>query len=178
MAQEMIMPGAELLKDLREQIAALSEGKSMSVKAGHLSLGADLWLSADPAGQAEMSCAPAGEGFSLSLERGDSGAWAALGMRLPLEALRQARFLGLLVRLRSGGILSFTPTLRYYLSAGRIDAPTSAPVILAGGPREHLSYIPIDPVHLERARGAELNLFFHTDSVAAEFAGIEPLLIC
>lgn len=162
---------------LREEIARLQEAAPATVTAGHLDLGPDLWLSADPAGQAELSCQPSDAGVTLHLEGGDSGGWAALGMRLPLEALKQARYLGLLVRLSDGDVISFTPTLRYRHPDGVTDVHTPGPVILAGGPREHLSHIPLAPEHLDRATGCELNLFFHNDSFAADFTAIEPLLI-
>lgn len=177
MSELQQMPQAGALAPLREQIGRLTEAAEAKVRAGHLDLGPDLWLSTDPAGRGELSCQPSSEGFALRLEAGDSGAWSALGMRLPVAALKSARYLGLLIGLRSGDVFSFTPTLRYYHPEGLTDVPTAAPVILAGGPREHLSHIPLDPEQLDRATECELNLFFHTDSFVAEFSGIEPLLI-
>jgi len=171
------MPMVRAFAQLHEQIAALAEAGEVTARAGHLDLGPDLWLSADPAGQAELSCQPSDAGVTLRLEGGDSGAWAALGLRLPVEELKQGRYLGLLIRVQDGDMVSFTPTLRYYYAEGMTDVPTAAPVILAGGPREHLSYIPFDPERLDRATGSELNLFFHTDSFTAEFTAIEPLLM-
>lgn len=165
------------LAALREQIDALRSEVEYTVTAGHRDLGPDLWLSCDPAGRAVMSCQSSDEGAVLRLEGGDSGAWAALGMRLPVEALKQARYLGLLVGLHAGDMLSFTPTLRYHTSDGMVDVPTAVPVLMAGGTREHLSYIPLDQDLMAQTRGGELNLFFHTDSFVAEFSVIEPLLI-
>jgi hypothetical protein len=165
------------LAALRGQIDALRSEVEYTVTAGHRDLGPDLWLSCDPAGRAVMSCQSSGAGVVLRLEGGDSGAWAALGMRLPVEALKQARYLGLLVGLHTGDMLSFTPTLRYHTSDGMVDVPTAVPVLMAGGPREHLSYIALDHELLARADGCELNLFFHSDSFVAEFSAIEPLLM-
>lgn len=173
----MARPATEALKNLRHHIEALKDAPERHIVAGHLDLGPDLWLSSDPAGRASMSCHPTGEGFVLRLEEGDSGAWAALGMRLSPEDLKQGRYLGLLIRLRSGDMLSFTPSLRYYHSEGMQDVTTEAPVVLAGGPRENLSHIPLDPEQMDRATGYELNLFFHVNSFVAEFSVIEPLLI-
>ncbi len=176
------MPETGVFTRVQSQIANLLDGEAVTLTAGHLELGPDLWLSADPAGRAVMSCQPSGDGFILRLEEGDSGAWACLGMRLPVETLKQtrykqARYLGLLTVLRNGDVVSFTPTLRYYHAEGVQDVPTALPVILAGGPREHLSHIRLDPDQLAKASGCELNLFFHTNSFVAEFSGIEPLLI-
>lgn len=177
MQEEKTIAVADMLSALRGQIAHLREGGPVTVTAGHLDLGPDLWLSTDPAGRATLSCQPLDEGIALRLEGGDSGGWAALGMRLPVEALKQARYLGLLVGLNGGDVISFTPTLRYRYRDGMADVPTPGPVILAGGPREHLSHIPIASEQLDRATGCELNLFFHSDSFVAEFTMIEPLLI-
>lgn len=162
---------------LKAQIAQLPQSETRQISAGHLDLGPDLWLSTDPAGHAKIACLPAQEGFMLHLKGGDSGAWAALGMRLPFEALKQARYVGMVIGMRGGDLFSVTPTLRYYFPDDMTDIPTQAPVIMAGGPRECLAYIPLDPGLLERAVGAELNLFFHTDSFAAELTKLEPLLM-
>lgn len=177
MQDDKISAKVETFDALRAQFGHLWECDPVSVISGHLDLGPDLWLSTDPAGQGQLSCRPSGEGFALRLEEGDSGAWAALGMRLPVAALKPARYLGLLVGVRESDVVSFTPTLRYHFVEGMTDVPTSAPVVLAGGLREQLSHIPIDPGHLDRATGCELNLFFHTDAFVAEFSAIEPLLI-
>jgi hypothetical protein len=169
------MPEAGAFAHLLDQVKALHEG---AVTAGHHDLGPDLWLSADPAGQAVMTCAPSEHGFRLSLEAGDSGAWACLGMHLPIEALRAARYLGLLVVVSSEPLISFTPTLRYFLKDGGMqDVPVSLPVVLAGGQREHLSHIPLDSTRLDAASGCDLNLFFHSDQFTAEFLKFEPLQI-
>lgn len=165
------------LADLAEQIDGLTAAPEARITAGHLDLGPDLWLSMDPAGRAAMTCLPAEAGFILRLEEGDSGAWACLGMRIAPQALQGARYLGLLVALRSGDVISFTPTLRYVRAEGTQDVPAATPVLLAGGPREHLSHIPVDPGQLDSATGCELNLFFHSNAFVAEFARIEPLLI-
>ena len=163
---------------LLDQLAALSEGASGTVTAGHHDLGPDLWLSADPAGQTVMSYRSSEHGVRLSVEAGDTGAWACLGMRLPIETLRQGRYLGLLVAVACETLISFTPKLRYFFKDGGLqDNTTPAPVILAGGSREHLAYMPLDPQRLQAASGCELNLFFNNDAFVADFLKIEPLLI-
>lgn len=171
------MDSTTALRSLQDQLSNLKDSAEQNVVSGHHQLGTDLWLSCDPFGKAAMSCAPSGEGFMLHLKAGDSGAWAALGMKLSTEVLRQARYLGVLINVKTSDVFSVTPTLRYYLPDEMIDIPTSEPVIFTGGPREHLSYIPIDLDKLHRAQGCELNLFFQTDSFVADFSLIEPLLI-
>lgn len=167
----------EALASLRRQIGHLAEADEATVTAGHLDLGADIWLSTDPAGQGAMTCLPVEAGFILRLEAGDSGAWAALGMRFGPEQLAGARYLGLLVAQRAGDVVSFTPTLRFFRPEGLRDVPSATPVLLAGGPRETLAHIRIDPGDIAGATGCELNLFFHSDAFVAEFTRLEPLLI-
>ena len=167
----------DVFAEIRTGIAALAQAKEATVTAGHLDIGAGIWLSADPAGRAMMRCQPAQEGFTLELENGDSGAWACLGMRLLPAALTSARYLGLLVALHGGSAVSFTPTLRYFRTGEPLDVAAARPVVLAGGAREHLAYIPIDPALLDGATGCELNLFFHSNEFTAEIARLEPLLI-
>jgi len=170
---------------LLDQFAALSEaaenagGTPGTVTGGHHDLGADIWLSTDPAGHSAMACQVSGQGgFRLSLEAGDSGAWACLGMRLPTETLRRGQYLGVLVAVQSETPVSFTPTLRYFpATGGLLDVPAQAPVFLSGRSAGNLSHIQLDPRQLDTALGCELNLFFHNDAFAADFLKIEPLLI-
>ena len=178
MEHQQDMPAAPAFPGLSDQINALQGMAQATVTGGHHDLGPDLWLSSDPAGQTVMSCGPGEHGVRLTLEAGDSGAWACLGMRLPPEVLRRGRYLGLLLDVRAEGVISFTPTLRYFLADGGMhDEAAPMPVLLAGGARTHLSHIPLDPDRAQQARGCELNLFFSSDAFAAEFAKIEPLLI-
>lgn len=161
---------------LHAQIAALQDAGG-AVTAGHRDLGPDLWLSTDPAGRAMLACQPGAAGPVLRLEAGDSGAWAALGMRLPVEVLARGRYLGLMIEATSPGALSFTPTLRYFTEGGLTDIGTPEPVVLAGGPRRHLAWLPIDRDLLAAARACELNLFFHNDAMELGIARLEPLLL-
>lgn len=170
---------ADIFTELRTGIAALAQAKEATVTAGHLNIGPDIWMSTDPGGRATMRFQPAqDDGFILGLEEGDSGAWASLGMRFPPAVLTSARYLGLLMVLRdSSGAVLFTPTLRYFRPGGQHDVAAAQPVVLAGGAREHLAYIPTDPALLDGATGCELNLFFHSNSFTTEIARLEPLLI-
>lgn len=162
---------------LHDQIAALRDGAGGSVTAGHRDLGPDLWLSGDPAGRATLACQPGGEGVLLRLEAGDSGAWAALGMRLPVEVLARGRYLGLMIEAASRGAAAFTPVLRYLAEGGLHDVGTPEPVVLAGGRRRHLAWLPIDHDRLAATRACELNLFFHNDGMELDIARLEPLLL-
>ncbi|MCB1355983.1 MAG: hypothetical protein KDK53_05620 [Maritimibacter sp.] len=164
---------------LSEQIAALHEGGGTTVTAGHLDLGPDLWLSTDPAGRAALTCRPSEAGFALKLEAGDSGAWACLGARLPVDVLARGRYLGVMIEGDSRGALSFTPTLRYFAAegGGLTDVPTPEPLVLAGRPRARLAWIPLDPALLAASAASEVNLFFHNDGMELDVARLEILLI-
>lgn len=163
---------------LLDALAALRDADGARITAGHLDLGPGLWLSCDPQGQTEMECQPAGAGFRLRIDGGDSGKWTCLGLHLPVDILRRGRYLGLLVEADTPGMVSFTPRLRYFLEGGdQQDAGPPMPVLLPGGRREQLCHIPVDPALLGRATGCELNLFFHNDTLQGEFFRLEPLLI-
>lgn len=167
-----------MLEVLRDQIAALSGGPAQEVLAGHLDLGPDLWLSCDPAGRTRMRIDRDEAGLRLDLDAGDSGGWACLGMRLQPAELAQARHAGLLVSLRSAGLISYRPTLRYFKPEGGFqDISVAAPVVLVPGARENLAYIPVDRDLATRATGCELNLFFLDDGIRAEALRLEPLLM-
>lgn len=158
------------LEALRAQIGALTTRAPAGARAGHSALGDDIWLSTDPAGRATLACQgrEAG-GFSLALTEGDSGGWAALGLRLPAGALAGARYLGLMVEAQSATPVTFTPTLR--TAAG--DTPAPEPMITAPEPRARLAWFPLDPDHREDA--CEINLFFHDDTAALDILRLEPL---
>ncbi|UWQ86111.1 hypothetical protein [Leisingera caerulea] len=165
--------------NITAQLQALRHAPAQAAAPGHcqLSSSADLWLSTDPEGQAKLACAPAAEGFALTLENGDSGLWASLGFRLDLLPLRTSRYLGLLAAAQSEDLLIYIPTLRYYLDTGGFTETAAAPVVAAGGPLEQLSHIPVDAELLTRSNGCELNLFFQTASFRATFRQLEPLTI-
>lgn len=165
------------MTSLGRQLAELAEKDERHIKAGHLELGPDIWLSCDPDGQGEMTCRPGPDGFELQLEHGDSGAWACLGMRFGASALTGMRYLGLLLAMRGRDMVSLTPTLRYFHNGGVRDVPTASPVTLAGGAREYLAHIPVDAEELARATSCELNLFFLRDAFTGTFEKIEPLRI-
>lgn len=162
---------------LAAQIAALHDGPGQVAAAGHRDLGPDLWLSTDPDGQGVLSCQPSEAGFLLRLENGDSGAWAGLGLRLDPGVLAGGRYLGLLIGTVGGGTAAFTPTLRTIAEGGHHDSGTPDPVVLAGGRREQLAWLPLDPARLAAARACELNLFFHSDRAEIDIARLEVLLM-
>ncbi|NSY39544.1 hypothetical protein [Leisingera sp. ANG59] len=167
------------LASLREQIAALADGEPREVRAGHLDLGSDLWLSCDPAGRARMRL-ESRDGGSLGLEvaEADSGRWACLGMRLQAAELAQARRAGLRLALYSGGVLSCRLALRFFLPEGGFEeCHTPAPGLVPPGPQEVLLHVASDPELAARATGCELNLFFLDDSLHTEGLQLEPLLM-
>lgn len=166
------------LKALRDQITALREGAPKEVLAGHLDLGADLWLSCDPASQTRMLLAPMEEGLSLEVTAADGGHWTCLGMRLQPGELAQARRAGVLVSLHSDGMVSYQPSLRYFLPEGGFqDRAAASPVVMAPGAREMLSHIPVDAELAACATGCELNLFFLDNDLRAEGLRFEPLMM-
>lgn len=171
-------PATPAFADLQEQLDALRQREAATIRAGHEDLSQGIWLSCDPAGQAEMSCHPGEHGFRLIATEIDSGAWASFGLRLPRETLFRGRYLGLLLDAAPKGIVSFSPSLRYRFRDGSLqDVGTPDPVVLPDGPQTHLFHIPLDPGLLERAADCELNLYFHSNQVDMLVTRMEPLLI-
>lgn len=166
------------LAALRDQISALNDGPAQEVRAGHLGLGPDLWLSCDPDGQTRMVIAPDGAGLRLTVEAGDTGRWSSIGMRLQPAELQQARSVGLALTQRSAGLISFRPTLRYFLPEGGFhDVSTPDPVVMAPGARDLRSHVPVDAELAARVRGCELNIFLLDDGLCAEDLRFDPLLM-
>jgi glycosyltransferase involved in cell wall biosynthesis len=174
-------PVSAAFAHLQDQIQSLRTASGVVVTSGHADLGQDVWLSADPAGRAELSCTPGESGWRLTVKAGDSGAWACLGMRLDPGVLRNGRGLGLLMSVTPQRTLRFTPTLRYYLPETILDVPTHAPIVLASGTlagmQKRVVHIPLDREPLTRARAYELNLFFHDSEAEGLFGMLEPLLV-
>lgn len=175
MTQTITAPSA--FEALHTEIAGL-RAREANVDAGHVDLGAGLWMSCDPEGQTRMSSQAGAEGFRLTIERGDSGQWSCLGMRLPFATLAEGRYIGLLIEAESEALVSFTPRLRYFFRGGGMeDVGTPLPVVLPIGRHRSLSHIEIDPERMERTEGCELNLFFHSDHAVTTVTRMEPLLI-
>lgn len=165
------------LESLQGQIAALAGGARREVRAGHLDLGEDLWLSCDPGGQALLALEPGEDGLVLELEAGDSGRWNCLGMRIPADLLVQAQEVVLSLGLRSTSLIACSPVLRYFLPEGGFrDAGTGGPLLLAPGTRTVRPVIPVDRALAEQAAGCELNLFFLSDGFRADCLRLEPKL--
>lgn len=171
------LPGAPAFAALCDALAALSHTPRHEVTAGHLDIGPGLWLSCDPGGRARMSLA-GGDGFTLELERGDSGRWACLGLRLDPEILRGGRYLGVLIEARCQGSAVINPVLRYLPARGpHHDTGPDLPMVMAPGPQSCLRHIAIAPDRLADIRDSELNLFFQTDRAELHITKLEPLLM-
>ena len=171
-----IRPAGPGFPNLIQRISALSTAGRVEARAGHADLAPGLWLSTDPAGQAVLAAEPDAEGFRLTLEAGDTGRWAALGMHLPRERLEGARYFLLLVRASAEGLLATTPTLRYHLNDGGSIDVAAAPLVMAGDRRESLAHMPVDSGLLARSRDCECNLFLSTDSLSARIHLLEPMV--
>ena len=164
---------------LKSQIEALSAASSVGIRAGHLNIAQDIWLSCDPQGQAEMALSPDSQGIRLSWKAADSGRWAALGMGVPIDVLTRGRYLGVRLEVQVEAPISLLPSLRYHFrdGGGMQDVATPAPVLLPSGKRVHLAHIPIERALVERAHGAEVNFFLHTDHGALLMHSLDILLM-
>lgn len=178
MSQVEMIAEKAAFPELNSRFLDMATAPAVAVTAGHADLAEGMWLSCDPQGQAEMGCHPEEQGFRLTANGIDSGAWASFGLRLPLETLARGRYLGLLIDAAPRGIVSFSPSLRYrFRDGGLQDVGTPEPVVLPDGPQTHLIHIPLDPGLLERAAECELNLYFHSNQVDMLVTRMEMLLM-
>lgn len=158
---------------LRAALAGLNDAPETEARAGHRDLAEGVWLSTDPAGRAMLRLRGRGAagGFSLVLEGGDSGAWAALGLRLPGGVPEAARYLGLMVEAASPTTATLTPRLR--TRAG--DRPAGEALVLTPAPRAGLIWFPLEPA--DRRADLEINLFFSDDAAEVEILRIDPVVM-
>ena len=165
------------LQDQARYLSALEA--PAEVRAGHHDLFPGLWLSTDPKGEGRMTLHPLENGFRLTLDKGDSGAWACIGLQIRPEVLKPARYLGLMATLggAGGAMVALQPMLRYFHGDHMEDVPSAAPLLLTSGAGPRLTHMPLDPDKLESAGGCEVNLFFTGDGFEADFTQLEPLLI-
>lgn len=165
---------------LQDQAARLSLLESpKEARAGHQDLFPGLWLSTDPKGEGRLDLHPTETGFRLTLDKGDSGAWACIGLQISPAALKPARYLGLMAALGGSGgtMVALQPMLRYFHGDHMEDVPSPAPLLLNAGSGAQLAFMPLESAKLESAGGCELNMFFTGNAFEAEFTRLEPLLI-
>lgn len=165
---------------LQDQARRLSTLETPAeIRAGHHDLFPGLWLSSDPKGESRMELHPLEGGFRLVLDKGDSGAWACIGLQIRPEILKPARYLGLMVALGGAGgtVVALQPMLRYFHGDHMEDVPSPAPLLLTPGAGPRLAHMPLVADKLESAGGCELNMFFNSNAFDAEFVQLEPLLI-
>ena len=158
---------------LRAALAGLNDAPEAEARAGHHDLAEGLWLSTDPAGRAILRLQGRGAagGFSLVLEGGDSGAWAALGLRLAGGVPEGARYLGLMVEAASPTTATLTPRLR--TPAG--DRPATEALVLMPAPRTRLIWFPLEAENT--GADLEINLFFSDDAAEVQILRIDPVVM-
>ena len=173
----MNKPDRASFPNLCHQINTLRSAEPREVRSGHRDLAPGLWLSTDPAGKGVLACAPGADHFKITLSAADTGRWAALGLGMPIEKLRAARYFGLLIKGGAATPLALTPALRFHLKDAPSQDVQAAPVILSGAPREQLAFTAIPADLADRALGCECNLFFQSGEGGAEIQTLEPVLI-
>jgi len=173
----MDTPDLASFPNLLRHLGALRSADTQEVKAGHRNMQPGLWLSSAPIGRGLLRCAPGKDHFKLTLQEADTGRWAALGLALPIEKLREARYFGLVIKGGAAQPLVLTPTVRFHIEDAPAEDLQANPVILSGAPRVHLAHVALPPALAKRANGAECNLFFQSSQGRADIHLLEPVLM-
>ena len=138
-----------------------------------------IWLDFQEGAGVETVVGPAEarDGVRLLLkERGDS-AYYSFSYDIPPEPLREARYLGQLLRCSSAGPARFQVCLRYILADGFRDVFARDVVVLTGEAQEDLVFLRIDADLAQQAVGAEVLFFFDGRSFDVTLQAIEALLV-
>jgi hypothetical protein len=117
-----------------------------------------------------------GAGFAVTLhDRGDSP-WFSLEMALPINVIRDCRFLGLRASGHcAAGAATFRPVLRLTAEDGWRDAEFGRDLVFTSQPAENLALLPLDGLEgRENAVEAKLILFLRQRAADLRLTRIDP----
>lgn len=163
---------------LNEGLAALSKAAGLPAGDGLRSLNEWAWLSVEEHKRAALRFEPCADGFRLVLERVGAARWVALGVAIPLSALRLGRFVAVRVVCSSQSSFSFIPCLRLIDKDIETTDSFAPDYSFATGPRrELLNYMQIDKAGLEGAETAELLIYMQGNDFEVDIHTLEILLM-
>ncbi len=160
------------LAELGSQVSAPAELQP------HHVLAPGVWVSFENGKgcKAEVRPAPDQDGLQIVAERGDAG-WFSFSYTLPISALRQQRYLGLVLKAQGTGFTSFRPCLRYIKQDGFKDDFARQTVVITEGAQEDLVFLRIDEAALDQASALEMHFFFEVQAFDIVLHGVENLCI-
>lgn len=161
------------------RLAALSKVKaSKNLKPRHALL-EDTWIDfkADSGVVASVNVGEPDGGCRIQVADRGTSPWFSFSYTLSVEALRSARFLGLLIGGRAEGMAAFRPCLRYLLPDGFRDSFARNMILMEANHEDHVTFIRTDPDLLGKAVGAEVLFFFEGNNFDVTLTNIENLNI-
>lgn len=177
---EAFEAGAKPFAVENARLAALGRDVALvEAPAARHELAPGIWLDFRAESDVATSLAPAesGEGLRLRLQDRGASPWYSLSYELPVEPLREARYLGHFLRCDSAGPARFRVCLRHKLDEDFRDVFARDLVVLTGGEQEDLIFIRLDPELLAETRGAEVLFFFEGRSFDVTLRVVEALKI-
>ncbi len=161
------------------RLATLGKTKAAKTLKPRHEVADQVWLDFRPDSNVQASAQPLKADNALRIQvadRGDSP-WFSFSYALSVEALRSARFLGLLISGRAEGVAAFRPCLRYVLPDGFKDGFARNMILLESEAQDQITFIRIDPALRDEAIGAEVLFFFEGKSFDVTLNSVENLNI-
>ncbi len=161
------------------RLAELSTAKSSKELKPRHTLLENVWIDfkEDSDVVASVSAEKADGGCRIQMTDRGTSPWFSFSYTLSVEALRGARFLGLLIGGRAEGMAAFRPCLRYQLPDGFQDSFARNIILMEPTQEDQITFIRTDPDLLEKAVGAEVLFFFEGRNFDVTLTNIENLNI-
>lgn len=160
------------------RLAALSSHvKKVQTPVTRYALSEGVWLDYQNDTGVQTNVSANKGGLNLQLQDRGNSQWYSLSYALQIDALRQGRYLGQILKTSGSSSARFRICLRYIFTDGFRDVFARDMVIRLGGPQEDLITMSLDPDLLKQAQGAEVLFFFEGRTFDLTFNTIEALLI-
>lgn len=139
----------------------------------------NVWIDfeADTGVDVTMSPGEGAEGMRLLLRDRGQSRWVSFSYDVDIDAVRRARYLGMVIRAHSTGIAAFRTCIRYIFDGSFQDRFSPQMLVFPGGFDEQLCFIKPDPVVMGTAKRVEILFFFEGKRFDITFLGIENMQI-
>lgn len=162
---------------LNRELASLGSRALPKTVTATTAISDHIRLSFDSKAATKMTVGAKDGAFRIALSDRAESKWVSLGIDLPVEVVRDARYVGVLLEMESRGITSFKPCLRYHHDTGFNDRFPATQVICPNGLHQDLAFMRVDPAVAKQARRVELLFFFAGDSFDLTLHIIETIKV-
>lgn len=127
--------------------------------------------------QTAISAGPDNSGLRINTtDRGDSP-WFSFSYALPIDPVKESRFLGVILDVESAGLVAFRPCLRYLYKSGFADRFFHETIVIQGKREDQIDFIKVEQSLAEEATGCEILFFFNDRKFDLTLHAIENLAI-